>query len=102
MARIHPSVSVYRGGISLRFRRDEVKIDPLTGLLRTTYGISVDTDPEFVRRFGGAFRITNVPEGLEIIQRGRRPEHFEIVPAYPMTEDRYQELLDKIDLEPVN
>jgi hypothetical protein len=32
------------------------------------------------------YRVTNLPEELTIIQRGRDPTHFEIVPAYPMAQ----------------
>jgi hypothetical protein len=75
----------YRGGTNLKPRPFEVKIDPVTGLLQPTHGISVFSRPDSLDRFGGAFRVTCVPEELTIIQRGRDPTHFEIVPARPMT-----------------
>lgn len=90
---------VYRGGRSLTFKTHEVKVDLRTGLLKTTHGVSVDAAPEHVARFGGAFIVRGIPEDLTIVQRGRRPMHFEIVPAFPMTPDRYQALLDEVELE---
>jgi hypothetical protein len=45
--------------------------------------------------------VTNLPEELRIVQRGRDPTHFEIVPARPMTPAEYEEALSKIVLIPV-
>jgi hypothetical protein len=75
----------YRGGSSLRPRPGEVRLDPATGSLRTTHGISVFDRPENLDRFGGAYEVMTIPDTLRIIQRGRDPHHFEIVPAAPMT-----------------
>jgi hypothetical protein len=41
--------------------------------------------PENLDRFGGAYEVMTIPDTLRIIQRGRDPHHFEIVPAAPMT-----------------
>jgi len=92
---------VYRGGSSLTFQPHEVKLDRKTGLLKTAHGVSVDAAPEHIARFGGAYVVRGVPEGLTIIQRGRRLSHYEILPAFPMTPDQYQSLLDQVELEPV-
>lgn len=51
----------------------------------TSHGVSLDVNPETVSKFGGVYRIETIPEGLTIIQRGSRAEHFEIVPAYKMS-----------------
>jgi hypothetical protein len=91
--------AVYRGGQSLTFKPHEVKIDRRTGLLKTTHGISVDADARRVARFGGAYVVRGLPNGLTIVQRGRHSTHFEIVPTEPITPERYQDLLDQIDLE---
>jgi hypothetical protein len=91
--------SVYRGGPSLRFKPHEVKIDPKTRLVKITHGISVDADADRVANFGGAYRVRGLPAGLTIVQRGQRSAHYEIVPIVPVTPDRYQELLDQVDLE---
>jgi hypothetical protein len=34
-----------------------------------------------------------------VIQRGARIEHFEVVPRQPMTEAKFQQLLDAIEQE---
>ena len=90
---------VFRGGTALEFQPHEVRIDKRTGLLKSTHGVSVDAEAERVARFGGAYRVRALPDGLTIIQRGRRPEHYEIVPLAPITPERYQELLDQVELE---
>lgn len=91
---------VYRGGHSLTFKLHEVILDRRTGLLKTTHGVSVDAAPEHVAQFGGAYVVRGLPEGLKIIQRGRRPTHYEIVPTFPVTPDQYQSLLDQVELKP--
>jgi len=90
---------VYRGGPSLKFKRHEVKIDRRTGLVKTTHGISVDAEPARVAKFGGAYEVRGLPEGLTIVQRGQRSTHYEIVPTVPLTPERYQELLDQVELK---
>jgi hypothetical protein len=91
----------YRGGTNLKPKPFEIKFDPGTGLVQPAHGISVFNRPDYLERFGGAYRVTNVPEELSIIQRGRDPSHFEIVPAYPMTLTEYEATLSKIILVPV-
>lgn len=91
----------YRGGTNLRPRPFEFRIDPTSGFVLPTHGISVFNRPDNLDRFGGAHQVTNVPNELAIIQRGRNPTHFEIVPAYPMTLAEYQAALSKIVLVPV-
>ena len=53
-------------------------------------------DSNALEQFGGAYKIEYLPDGLQIIQRGRNPAHFEIVPSYPMTLEEFQELLNQI------
>jgi hypothetical protein len=90
----------FRGGPSLLPRRDEVRVDRTTGLLRTSHGVSVfdRSDHPLLLRHGGAFRVSNIPRGLQIKQRGRDPSHHEIVPAIPMTFEEFEILLAKITL----
>lgn len=90
--------SYYRGGPSLKPRSFEVKVDPITGLLQPTHGISVFDRPDNLDRFGGAYRIANLPEALTIIQRGRDPGHHEIVPSRPMSPADYEDALSRIVL----
>jgi hypothetical protein len=98
---INPTeVNIFRGGSSLQARPIDFKVDPATGMLKTTHGLSLDVSSEAMSRFGGAFRIESIPAELRIIQRGGKLGHFEIVPRTPMTPQRFQELLDQIKLVP--
>jgi len=90
--------SFYLGGSSLTPRPHDVRVDPVTGLLRTTHGVSVFDRPDGLDRFGGAHRLEGLPESLHVIQRGRDAHHFEIVPAVPMTRAEYEEALRQINL----
>ena len=93
---------VFRGGADLTLRRGiDVLIDRNTGLLRTDRGISLFDDPAQVEQFGGAYRVESIPEGLKIQQRGRDPGHYELMPAEPMSLERYVELLKHVVLRPV-
>ena len=88
--------AVYRGGSDFTVKQGEVRINPETGNVRTTHGISVNADPEAVSRFGGSYRIEYLPEELKIIQRGNNTAHFEIVPSHEMPLEEFQELLNQI------
>jgi hypothetical protein len=88
-------VSIYRGGNSFEVKSNEVKFNKKTGEVLTTHGVSVNVDPEKVARFGGVYEMISIPEGLEVRQRGINPEHYEIVPAYEMPLEEYQELLNQ-------
>jgi hypothetical protein len=91
----------FRGGSSLKPKANEIRLDPRTGLVKTTHGVSVYSRPDSLDRFGGAHRVTNVPAELTIIRRGKDPFHHEIVPTRPMTLAEYEEALGKIILIPV-
>src|ERR1044072_9170848 len=88
----------YRGGSSLIVRPHEVRVDPSTGLLRTTHGVSVFDRPDNLERFGGAHQVTAVPAALQVVQRGRDQHHYEIVPAVLMALNEYQQALNEIAL----
>jgi hypothetical protein len=90
---------VYRGGISLTFQPHELRLDKQTGMVLPSHGISVDSELENVVKFGGAYLVKAIPHDLTIVQRGRRESHYEIVPRSPMPPERFQELLDQIELE---
>jgi len=96
-----PAVEFYRGGNSLKRRPQDIRIDPVTGLLQPTHGVSVFDRPEGLDRFGGAYRVMALPDTLKVIQRGRDPHHFEIVPARPMTMTEYEAALNEVCLVPV-
>ncbi len=93
--------NVYRGGDSFELKANEYKINQETGLVKSTHGVSVDVVASTVDKFGGAYKITELPEGLKIVQRGRRAEHFEIAPSTEMSVENFQKLLNKIKIEKV-
>lgn len=88
----------YRGGSNLRPRPGEVRVDPGTGLQRTTHGISVFDRPDNLDRLGGAHEVVSLPDSLSITQRGRDLHHFEIVPAAAMPLAEYEAALQQIIL----
>jgi len=66
-------------------------------------GLSVNLDPKerFIQKYGGAFPVDSMPEGLQALASGK-PGHFVIAPARPMTLDNYQGLLNQIRLGDFN
>lgn len=94
-------VDYYRGGGTVIARPHEVVFDPATGMVMPAHGVSVSTRPDKLTRFGGPYRVTNVPPELAIVQVGRNRYHYEIIPKHPMRFDEYQGHLDKIVLVPV-
>ena len=90
--------AVFRGGQSFKLKPNDFKIDKTTGLVKTTHGVSLDVGPASLQKFGGATQIKSIPSDLKIIQRGQRLEHFEIVPRTPMSQQKFQQLLDKIEV----
>ncbi len=93
-----PNSSVYRGGKDFTVKPNEVRFNKITGNVKTTHGVSVNLDPNSVSKFGGAYKIDGIPDGLKIIQRGANPSHFEIVPTYEMPLETFQMLLNKIPI----
>ena len=49
-------------------------------------GLSLNLNPKdpFVQKFGGAFPVNSLPEGLQALQSGK-PGHFVVAPATPMS-----------------
>ena len=92
--------AVFRGGNSLIAREIDVAIDKVTGLVLPKRGVSLDTIADNMKKFGGAFQVKSIPDQLQIIQRGARPSHFEIVPKAPMRLDVFNDLLKKVVLGP--
>lgn len=90
------AVNIYRGGGDFTVELKDIKIDKATGLVKDTHGLSLDINPDTVSKFGGAYKIESIPDGLKVIQRGSRAEHFEIVPTKPVTVEQFQELLNQI------
>ena len=90
--------SVYRSGNDFTIKPNEIKINKATGNVKTTHGVSINVDPNNVSKFGGAYKIESIPEGLKIVQRGAKLEHFEIVPEYEMPLEEFQNLLNQIEI----
>ncbi|MGL6095884.1 MAG: hypothetical protein ACRC7O_08835 [Fimbriiglobus sp.] len=57
----------YRGGPSLAPRRVDVRFHPKTGLLQTDHGVSVQSDPAGLERFGGAHEVGDLPPDLQVV-----------------------------------
>jgi RHS repeat-associated protein len=97
LQRLNPSsTAVYRGGTSMAVKPNEIRVDA-NGMVRPTHGVSLSTNPAGLERFGGARQIKNLPEGLQIIQRGSNVSHYEIVPTEPMKPEAFQELLNQVE-----
>ncbi len=80
--------------------RGDYKIDPVTGDVKTTHGVSVfdnKTSVENGGRIPYEINKESFPETLDIIQRGTDPHHFEVVPKKPMKPDVYKAELGKIE-----
>jgi hypothetical protein len=77
----------------------EFRIDA-EGNVKPTRGVSVNTDPAAVERFGGAYEIKLLPPELQAVQQGANAGHFEIVPRQQMSLSRFVELLRSIVTEP--
>jgi hypothetical protein len=93
--------NVFRGGGDFTVKDKDIKIDPQTGQVKTTHGISVHTDAEKMSKFNGAFKIVSLPDELRIIQRGKDMNHFEIVPKQQMSKEDFQKHLNQIKTEKV-
>lgn len=62
---------------------NEFKVNPMTGFVKDTHGLSVFDNPSSVISKGYIPHKVNqnsIPDSLRIIQRGSDPRHFEIVP----------------------
>ena len=94
------AIKFFRGGGSLAPRPNDIKIDPRTGLVRPGRGVSVQSVPDGLERFGGAFELSDIPPSLTVVQTGRNPNHYEVCPANPMTPADYSDALASTHLIP--
>ncbi len=92
---------VYRGGGDLtpRYHLGEVKIR--NGMVQPTRGVSLELDPADAARHGVPHRVLSIPDELEIVQQGRRPEHYELRPKFEMPVERFEELLGQVVLKAI-
>lgn len=92
----------FRGGTSFKLKPGEYKVTP-DGKYPAR-GLSLNSDPSKVRPYGGAHKVTEVPEGLQIIHTPSKanPGHHDIIPTNPSTtsEEEFQRLLDQIKTTP--
>ena len=80
--------SFYRGAKpgdapSFEPRPNDFKVDPATGAVKPTHGVSVFDNPGSVTSKGFVpheVDLSSVPPELRIVQRGADPAHFEIMP----------------------
>jgi RHS repeat-associated protein len=82
-------------------RPNEFKIDPATGTVRPTHGVSVFDNPQSVSSKGFVpheVDQSTISGELRVIQRGSDPRHYEIVPqaATSLTPEQFTELLCRI------
>jgi hypothetical protein len=85
-------------------RPNDYKVDPKTGFVRETHGVSVFDNSGSVSSKGFIpHRIdeSSFPGSLRVIQRGKDLRHFEIVPVpgANLTPERYAEELAKIRVQ---
>jgi RHS repeat-associated protein len=96
-----------RAGESATFtaRPNEFKVDPKTGFVRPTHGVSLFDNVQSI--VGKGFTPNevdpeSVPDTLQIKQRGNDPRHYEIMPAdnAKLTVEQYQSELARIGVKP--
>jgi len=64
---------------------------------QTVRGLSVHVDaPKLTNARGASYQITQMPKELRIVQQGKDPGHFEIIPNSQITQERFQQLLNEI------
>lgn len=95
-----PGGEYYRGGSDFSAKPGDVRYTQ-DGLVKTTHGVSVNTNPASVAKHGVPHKLIDLPDGLTIIQRGVNATHYEIVASYQMTYVQYQNLLSKIVAIPI-
>lgn len=102
--------TLFRGGnhLAARLGTDVRKaadglIHPLCPKTGKPQGISLNLDPKdhFVQYHGGAFPVNSLPMGLQAVQTGK-PGHYVVSPTQPMTFERYEQLLNQIQLGNLN
>ncbi len=88
----------YRGGNSLKPNPRELRYDRKTGFVLPRRGVSVYTHSHGLERFGGPYRVDNIPPELTVVQHGLDPTHYEIIPRQAMSLADYEDALAKITL----
>ena len=93
-------LTLYRGGSSMTPRQTDYVMK--NGLVQpvTNKGVSLNINKNKVSAYGIPHRVVSVPTGLIIYQQGLDPGHYIIAPAYAMTLEEYQNLLNMVILIP--
>ena len=86
-------------------RPNDFKVDPATGTVKPTHGVSVFDNPGSVTSNGFVpheVDLSSVPPELRIIQRGADPAHFEIMPQMgaDLSPEQYKGLICQIVCKP--
>ncbi|WP_245685131.1 polymorphic toxin-type HINT domain-containing protein [Streptomyces exfoliatus] len=89
------------GGPSFVPRPNDYKVDPATGFVKETHGVSLFDNPGSITSRGfesHGIDPASMPSTLRVIQRGKDLRHYEIVPSpgANLTPARYTEELSKI------
>ena len=104
-----PATGLFRGGSSLQARLGidvnaavDGSIHPLAKNGKPQ-GLSININPldPNIQKYGGAFPVRSLPEGLQALQSGK-PGHFVIATKSPMTFEEFQRLLNQVKLGDVN
>ena len=85
----------YRGGDSFKASVKDVRRTK-EGLVKTTRGVSLNTDKSQLSRFSKISQVDSIPDSLRIVQCGKNPTHYEIIPKFSMTFEKFNEELSKI------
>ena len=85
----------YRGGDSFKAREQDVKRTK-EGLVKSARGVSLNTDKSQLSRFSKISQVDSIPDSLRIVQCGKSPTHYEIIPKFSMTFEKFNEELSKI------
>ena len=85
----------YRGGDSFKARELDVKMTK-EGLVKADHGVSLNTDKSQLSRFSKISQVDSIPDSLRIVQCGKSPTHYEIIPKFSMTFEKFNEELSKI------
>lgn len=85
----------YRGGDSFKARELDVKMTK-GQIVQPARGVSLNTDKSQLSRFSKISQVDSIPDSLRIVQCGKSPTHYEIIPKFSMTFEKFNEELSKI------
>lgn len=97
----HSRLNTPRLGIDVKKAIDGL-IHPM-GKNGKPQGLSLNLDPNnaFIQKYGGAFPIQSIPEGLQVLQSGAAG-HYVVATRMPMSFEAYEALCQQIKLFDVN